>query len=142
MSLNDWILLSSYSGISLIIVSLNSFFSGFLFLKFDFFVLFELELAFENNLTLSATLPLEVVLLILLFGVRKVSFLLLIVSSCLTSIILLIFIDTLNSQIIQKNNIIDINHELKLRQYRIREGTYILKYEGLGIYLTLHEDSN
>ena len=44
-----------------------------------------------------------------------------------------IFIDTLNSQIIQKNNIIDINHELKLRQYRIREGTYILKYEGLGI---------
>ena len=44
-----------------------------------------------------------------------------------------IFIDTSNSQQIQKNDVLDINHELKLRQYRIKEGIYILKYEGIAI---------
>ena len=44
-----------------------------------------------------------------------------------------IFIDTSSSQQIQKNDVLDISHELKLRQYRIGEGTYILKYEAIGI---------
>ena len=33
----------------------------------------------------------------------------------------------------KKNDVLDINHELKLRQYRIKEGIYILKYKGIAI---------
>ena len=44
-----------------------------------------------------------------------------------------IFINTLNSLEIKNNDVLDISNELKLKQYRIREGTYILKYEAIAV---------
>ena len=42
-----------------------------------------------------------------------------------------IFINTLNSLEIKNNDVLDISIDLKLKQYRIKEGTYILKYQGI-----------
>ena len=44
-----------------------------------------------------------------------------------------IFINTLNSLEIKNNDVLDISNELKLKQYRIKEGTFILKYEGIAV---------
>ena len=44
-----------------------------------------------------------------------------------------IFINTLNSLEIKNNDVLDISNELKLKQYRIREGTYILKYGAIAV---------
>ena len=44
-----------------------------------------------------------------------------------------IFINTFNSLEIKNDDILDINNELKLKQYRIKEGVFILKYEAIAV---------
>jgi len=43
------------------------------------------------------------------------------------------FIFIVKSLEIKNNDVLNISNELKLKQYRIREGTYILKYETIAV---------